>query len=391
MNNTGTEFFERIACNKNNNFTESKGGYVTFRDDEIKLAINEIIINKLQSEKANIENIAMSVIAKYKTKLTEHINEKIYNKLIGRLDNFLKSELEQKDITRKIVLANVKNFETLMVDEESDKSLKTNYTNLLKLGNICTAEKVAVANKIAADAKALAEKAADAEKAAAAAETAAETAAKTAADARKKADETAAAAAENATSEKAKTVAKKAAKEAKTAAAAEKKAAEKAEKARKEADETVAAAKTAENAAAAAAAEAEKAAAEKNGGSTLIHKKTHTRKSNKKKRERKTRRIRGGAECIDVKAICKKVTSLISTQNQLFMNTTEIELTGVAELKEKIVKVCLRKTDEILDQIAKQAIDYGALNEILKYLIVEMTNLVKSNMRNSKDFLCKNV
>jgi hypothetical protein len=276
----------------------------------------------------------MSVIAKYKTKLTEHINEKIYNKLIEGLDNFLKSKLEQKYITGKIVQANVDNFKTL-IDEKSDKSLKTNYTNLLKLGNICKAEKVA-------DAKALAAKAEDA---------------------KKKAD----------------------------------KAKKKADITKKEEDKAAAA--EAEKVAAEAAAAEAKAKAEAKGGSTLIHKKTHTRKSNKKKRERKTRRIRGGFidpnNCINVEEICKKVTSLITNQNKEFMNTTEIELRDkvqrVTKLKTQIENICLEKTNEILDQIAEQAIDYGALNEILKYLIVEMTNLVKSNMRNSKDFLCKNV
>ena len=362
--NTETKWFKKISCEHNNDFTESKEGVVTFHDENIKLAINEIIINKLQSEKENIENIAMSVIAKYKTKLTEHINEKIYNKLIEGLDSYLKSNLEKKEITRKIVLANVKNFRTL-IDEKSDKDLIPNYTNLLKLGNICKAEKVAVANKIAADAKKAEDKAREE----------AETATKAREKATKAREEAETAAkkvtrARGTYKAKAETAAKKAEKEAEKAEAA-------AEKAKKVATEAIRRYRVATMGAM--------------GGTTLIHKKTHTRKSNKKKRERKTRRIRGGTNCINVEEICKKVTSLISTQNQLFMNTTEIELTGVAELKTQIENICLEKTNEILDQIAKQAIDYGALNEILKYLIVEMTNLVKSNMRNSKDFLCKNV
>ena len=57
-------------------------------------------------------------------------------------------------------------------------------------------------------------------------------------------------------------------------------------------------------------------------------------------------------------------------------------------LKKKLQGECLGKTNEILEQITKQAIDYGALDEILKYLIAEITDLVKSNIGNSKDLLC---
>jgi len=272
--NIETEWFKKNRCHTDKNYTTTAYGVTSYNDTKINQDINNIIINKLDSEKANIENIAMDVISEYKSKLTTYINDTIYKELTDGLDTYLKNEITGEKITEKIVKENVKNFQTLL-DGKPDKDFKYNYKGLLKLGDICKA----------------------------------------------------------ATNE---------------------------------------------------------------GGSTLIHKKTHTRKSNKKKRERKTKRIRGGftaSKCINVEAICNTVTSLISNKGALFMieinNQMEKDDKDIIKLKEKLEVVCREKTNEILDQIAKQAIDYGALDEILKYLIAEITELVKSNIGNSKHLLCK--
>ena len=81
-----TEWFNKNVCHTNKIFTTTENGVTSYDDDKINKAINNIVINKLDSEKANIENIAMNVIAEYKSKLTEHINETIYKELIDGLD-----------------------------------------------------------------------------------------------------------------------------------------------------------------------------------------------------------------------------------------------------------------------------------------------------------------
>ena len=78
----------------------------------------------------------------------------------------------------------------------------------------------------------------------------------------------------------------------------------------------------------------------KKGGYGLIHKKTHTRKSNKKNNKRKTKRIRGGEanKCIDVKAICDTVTSLITNEGARFISQTNKAIADIADFKKKITR-----------------------------------------------------
>ena len=96
------------------------------------------------------------------------------------------------------------------------------------------------------------------------------------------------------------------------------------------------------------------------------------------------------------------VTDKIIEQTEKFkteinkIKTTEIETTEtetedgiINKLKEKLQKICLYKTDELLDDFAKQAIDISSLDDIFKILIFEITNVVKSNMKELDKTICK--
>ena len=125
--------------------------------------------------------------------------------------------------------------------------------------------------------------------------------------------------------------------------------------------------------------------------------KKYTRKSHRKRNKQQTRRVKGakgvkggeGNGCIDVSAICKMVTMKIIEQTEKFK--TEIETTDdiINKLKEDLRKICLSKTDELLDDFAKQAIDISSLDDIFKMLIFEITNVVKSNMKELDKTICK--
>ena len=52
------------------------------------------LINSLLKKRTS-ENIAMNVIAEYKSKLTEHINVTIYNELTDGLDTYLKYNIKK--------------------------------------------------------------------------------------------------------------------------------------------------------------------------------------------------------------------------------------------------------------------------------------------------------
>ena len=151
-----------------------------------------------------------------------------------------------------------------------------------------------------------------------------------------------------------------------------------------------------------------KAAKEKAEGGKPKRKK-YTRKSHKKPNKQKTRRFKGvkggqndDEKCLDVGAICETVTSIIKKQADKFETETvkefktetvkELENSEdpvIVKLKEKLEKVCLDKTNEVLDDFSKQAIDISSLNEIFKMLIFEITNIVSSNMKNLDKTICK--
>ena len=131
-----------------------------------------------------------------------------------------------------------------------------------------------------------------------------------------------------------------------------------------------------------------------NGGKPK--RKKYTRKSHNKSNKQKTRRIKGGAdECLDVGAICGKVTSIINSQAKKFKTETvnefnkTSETSETSELKDKLQTVCLNKTDELLNDFSEQAIDISSLNDIFNKLIFEITNIVTSNMKNLDETICK--
>ena len=118
----------------------------------------------------------------------------------------------------------------------------------------------------------------------------------------------------------------------------------------------------------------------------------YTRKSHKKPNKQKTRRFKGGTGdniCLDVGAICGKVTSIIKKQAEKFETETQEDNEVFVELQDKLEKVCLDKTNEILDDFSKQAIDISSLDDIFKNLIFEITNIVTSNMKNLDETICK--
>jgi Ni,Fe-hydrogenase I large subunit len=117
--------------------------------------------------------------------------------------------------------------------------------------------------------------------------------------------------------------------------------------------------------------------------------KKYTRKSHNKPNKQKTRRFKGGNnECLNVGAICGKVTSIINSQAEKFETETVNEFND-SKLKTKLEEVCRSKTHEILDDFSKQAIDISSLDDIFKMLIFEITNIVTSNMKNLDETICK--
>lgn len=273
MENTEVvDWFDANKCGKNNKFVNViEEGRIEYKKDTIENAINSIIINKLADEKNRIEDIALNVISDYRSKLLEHMQTTIINVITNNLEKYLTDDINSKDITKKIVDANVKNFKDLL-SERTDKQYQETYKNLLNFAKICEAKK------------------------------------------------------------------KRA-----------------------------------------------------NGGKPK--RKKYTRKSHNKSNKQKTRRIKGGAdECLDVDAICGKVTSIINKQAQAFETETVNEFnktSETSELKDKLETVCLDKTNELLNDFSKQAIDISSLDDIFKMLIFEITNIVTSNMKNLDETICK--
>ena len=312
-----SEWVNKDRCKGNNKFVKvNEYDNIKYIKDSIEKEINNIIINKLNAEKKQIEDIALNVISGYKSILLEHMQTTIIKSITEGLENHLNNGFEKDKITEKIVEANVTNFNDLLSGRE-DKSSSNVYSDLLNFDKVCEAKAKA------AEAKAKAEE-----------------------EAKAKAEE-----------------------EAKKAKAEE---------------------------------EAKKAKAQAGGGRPK--RKKYTRKSHRKRNKQQTRRFKGGEndKCIDVSAICKKVTEKIIEQTEKFkteinkIKTTEIETTetetidsNIGKLKEKIQKICLYKTDELLDDFAKQAIDISSLDDIFKILIFEITNVVKSNMKELDKTICK--
>ena len=274
MENTEVvDWFDANKCGKNNKFVNViEEGRIEYKKDTIEKAINIIIINKLADEKKRIEDIALNVISDYRSKLLEHMQTTIINVITNNLEKYLTDDINSKDITKKIVDANVKNFKDLL-SERTDKQYQETYKNLLNFAKICEAKKEA----------------------------------------------------------------------------------------------------------------AEKNSRRKPKGGKPKRKK-YTRKSHNKPNKQKTRRIKGGAdECLDVGAICGKVTSIIDSQVDKFETATF----KISELKDKLETVCLNKTDELLNDFSEQAIDISSLNDIFNKLIFEITNIVTSNMKNLDETICK--
>ena len=142
------------------------------------------------------------------------------------------------------------------------------------------------------------------------------------------------------------------------------------------------------------AAEKEEKKKKKRGGKPK--RKKYTRKSHNKPNKQKTRRFKGvkGGEnddekCLNVRAICGKVTSIIYSQANKFETETVNDSELKTKLKTKLETVCLKKTNEILDDFSKQAIDISSLDDIFKMLIFEITNIVTSNMKKLDETFCK--
>lgn len=295
MDTEEVDWFKNDGCKGDNKFVnvkeegdgDEKKVTIEYKKDTIEKAINNIIINKLVAEQKSIEHIALNVISDYRSKLLEHMQEKIINKITNDLVNRLNT-INSEDITKKIVTANVKNFKDLL-SEHGDKQLTKEYKDLLDFAKICNAKKAAPAA----------------------------------------------------------------------------------------------------------------------GGKPK--RKKYTRKSHNKPNKQKTRRFKGvkggqndDEKCLNVRAICGKVTSIIKKQADKFETETvkefktetvnELENSEdpvIVKLKEKLEKVCLDKTNEVLDDFSKQAIDISSLDDIFKKLIFEITNIVTSNMKNLDKTICK--
>ena len=342
---TNLELFNTNVC-KDNKFVkvteegegENKTIKIKYLTNSIEKEINTIIMNKLNEEKKQIEDIALNVISGYKSKLLEDMQTTIIKTITEGLEDHLKNRIENDKITEKIVNANVKNFNDLLSGHE-DKSFSKEYSDLLNFDNVCKAK--AKADEEAAEAEADEEAA------------------------KAKADEEAAKAEADEEAAKAEAV------KAKAKAKAEPVKAEpvKAEPVKKQ------------------------KALKKKGGRPK--RKKYTRKSHRKRNKQQTRRVKGGEGygCIEVSAICKMVTMKIIEQTNKFKTEinkiTTITDSNIGELKTKLQTICFSKTVELLDDFAKQAIDISSLDDIFKMLIFEITNVVKSNMKELDKTICK--